>query len=222
MTHSYKILLIDDDPSFRAVVAKFLGVTHAVESAENLQAATQALKSRSFDLVLLDRGLPDGDGISLIPTIKKSSPTTAIIVITGNVDFNSLTKCIFAGADDYVIKSENTVPELFVRIPVVVNNVSLRLKTESSQNSYELQIPQSTSEFTPENYKSFMQEAEKAYLSAALHSCNGDASHVARSVGLGKSTIFKKISELGLGRKSRPRPSPEFNCNQVEVPHEKT
>jgi DNA-binding NtrC family response regulator len=205
MTRSYKILLIEDDTAFRSVVVKFLGVNNAIETAANLKEATKALNADTFDIVILDKGLPDGDGIGLIPEIKKKTPATAIIVVTADVEFNSVTKCILAGADDYVIKSDNTVPELFVRIPVVINNVQNKLKNHSGL-APDLNIPRNLADLTPESYQTFMQNAERAYLAAALVACQGDAALVARTIGIGKSTIFKKISELGIDRRSRPRP----------------
>ena len=205
MRPNHKILLVEDEFSLRATLVKYLGVQFDVEAVENLAGARAALAANTFDVVLLDKGLPDGDGISLIPEIKGNSPTTAVVVMTGDAEFNSVIKCIGAGADDYIVKSGNTVPELFVRIPVAIDHAQLKARNLVAGIAPELKLPWTAASATKEAYSSFMNSAEKAFLSAALKLFDGDAVQTANSIGLAKSTIFKKISELGISRKALER-----------------
>ena len=201
----YKILLIEDEFSLRTVVRKYLGVQFEIEAVESMAGARSALLAGQFDVVLLDKGLPDGDGIMLIPEIKSKWPETAVVVMTGDAEFNSAIKCIAAGADDYVVKSDNIVQELFVRIPVAINHARLKVSNLAAGYAPELKLPWAAAEATKEAYSEFMNNAEKAFLSAALKIFNGDAVQTATSIGLAKSTIFKKISELGISRRALER-----------------
>lgn len=124
MKTNFKILLVEDMASFRDAVSQLLGVYNDVEEAGDLASARQKLLSHTFDVIILDKSLPDGKGISLIPEIKIGHPNAVIIILTSDSDFNSVKHCIALGADDYVIKSENIVPDLLIRIPVAVSKAA--------------------------------------------------------------------------------------------------
>ena len=66
-----KLLLVEDMESFRGAVSQLLGVYNDVEEAGDLATARRALHKNSYDVVILDKGLPDGDGIDLISEIKE-------------------------------------------------------------------------------------------------------------------------------------------------------
>jgi response regulator of citrate/malate metabolism len=60
------ILIIEDDISLQLSLKKYLGVIHEVTVVGSIE---ETLKSKKFELVLLDKGLPDGNGLELIPQI---------------------------------------------------------------------------------------------------------------------------------------------------------
>lgn len=131
MKSNLKILLVEDSEAFRGAVSQMLGVYNDVEEAGSLKEAREALHKSAFDVVILDKGLPDGDGISLISEIKESNPNCVVIVLTSDSDFSSVKHCIARGADDYVIKSENIIPDLLVRIPVAVSKAASQRRLET-------------------------------------------------------------------------------------------
>jgi len=128
-----EILLIEDDPDFREQVGKLLGVYNDISQASSLAEARALLQSKPkrFDVVLLDKNLPDGDGLSIIPEIKSLSQQTVVIVLTGDNNFNLVQKCLEAGASDYLYKSENIVPDLLVRIPMALSRALLEIRSAS-------------------------------------------------------------------------------------------
>jgi DNA-binding response OmpR family regulator len=80
------ILIVDDEPVIRRVAQLALAAAgHEVVEAEDTASADQLIHStsRPFDLVLLDRTLPDGEGTALIPLIRRDSPETRILVVSG-------------------------------------------------------------------------------------------------------------------------------------------
>jgi DNA-binding NtrC family response regulator len=117
--------------SFRGAVTQLLGVYNDVDEAIDLATARKALQSKVYDVVILDKGLPDGDGMSLISEIKTSTPNAVVIMLTSDSDFSSVKHCMSRGADDYVVKSENVVPDLLVRIPFAVSRAASNNKLES-------------------------------------------------------------------------------------------
>lgn len=124
MKSNFKILLVEDMESFREAVSQMLGIYNDLDSVGNLSDARFQLKISNYDVVLLDKGLPDGDGKTLISEIKSTSPNTVVIVLTSDSDFSSVKECIQLGADDYVVKSDNIIPDLLVRIPVAVSKAA--------------------------------------------------------------------------------------------------
>ena len=80
MKSDFKILLVEDMESFRGAVVQMLGVYNDVDEAGSVAEARKKLQSGAYDVVLLDKGLPDGDGKSLISEIKAFCPNTVVIV----------------------------------------------------------------------------------------------------------------------------------------------
>ena len=99
-----EILLIEDDAQIRRFLRASLGadqykVTEALTAAEGIAQAT----ARMPDLILLDLGLPDGDGLDVIRHIRESSQTPIIVLSARGRDADKIAALDF-GADDYVPK----------------------------------------------------------------------------------------------------------------------
>ncbi len=99
-----RILLIEDN---EAIV---MGLKYLLESehyechvAENSKTAREALKNKNYDLILLDVGLPDGNGFTLCEEIKTKNDVP-IIFLTAKDEENDVVKGFDLGADDYIIK----------------------------------------------------------------------------------------------------------------------
>lgn len=108
----------------REAVSQLLGVYSDVVEAGCLTAARGELSRGEFDVVVLDKHLPDGDGIELLREIKSDYPNTAVIMLTSDADMGSIKYCVSRGADDYVIKTDNVVPDLLVRLPIAVSKAA--------------------------------------------------------------------------------------------------
>jgi len=127
--HDLDILVVEDDAMFRDQVVKLLGVYNDVTEATSLSEARNHLRQKRFDVVLLDKQLPDGDGLALIPEVAQQSQQTAVIVITGDDNRSFVQKAIDAGASDYLVKSANPVPDLLVRIPKAISRKLLEMRS---------------------------------------------------------------------------------------------
>ncbi|MDD2760305.1 MAG: response regulator, partial [Methylomonas sp.] len=76
------ILQVEDEPDVRKIVELILTDTADVVAVASLQEARQQLIRQHFDLVLLDVGLPDGSGLTLLPEIKQRHPSTAVVIFS--------------------------------------------------------------------------------------------------------------------------------------------
>ncbi|NHA70299.1 response regulator transcription factor [Phycicoccus flavus] len=101
MTH---VLVIEDDSAIRSSLVRSLSERgHAVSSAANGLAGLQQALDQTPDVVLLDLGLPDLDGHSLL-TMLRAVRDTPVIVVTARDDDPSVVAALDNGADDYVVK----------------------------------------------------------------------------------------------------------------------
>jgi two-component system response regulator AtoC len=102
---SATVLLVEDEPTLRRAVAMRLGREGwIVVEASTGQEGLEALETAGIDLVLLDQGLPDGDGADLVSRIRDISPDTVVIVLTGNLSVASAVRAIQQGAYNYLTK----------------------------------------------------------------------------------------------------------------------
>jgi len=97
--------IVDDDAAIREPLRIYFE-EHGLPVAECASAADlmQVLVSRNVALVLLDIGLPDTDGLSLLPRIVDQHPDTAVVMLTGVADLRVVLDCIRKGATDYLSK----------------------------------------------------------------------------------------------------------------------
>jgi len=105
------ILLVDDDPGDRRLVELALEksrqpVKFALETAGSLTECLEHLKNNKFDLLLLDLGLPDSQGLETVDKVSKACPQTPIVVLTGLADEEAGVEAIKRGASDYLVKSK--------------------------------------------------------------------------------------------------------------------
>lgn len=88
---------------------------YAVDIGRSMTEAVQAARSSAFELILLDRRLPEGDGLSLLPDLRKLQPGVRVIVLSAMDTLDETVTGLDAGADDYLIKPFRA-PELLARI----------------------------------------------------------------------------------------------------------
>ncbi len=107
ITEKISIMLVDDHTLFRSGLKMLLEKQNdmaVVSENASATAAIQALAKEKADLVLMDIGLPDLDGLEATRLIKKQYPELKIIVLTMHNDEPYLLKALEAGASGYVLK----------------------------------------------------------------------------------------------------------------------
>lgn len=110
-----KVLLVEDDRRIRVEVMAALA-SEGIETEVALDAAgAAAMLDHDHELVVLDRGLPDGDGLALVAQIHARRPGLPVLVLTARDDPSERVRGLEAGADDYVVKPFHTA-ELIARV----------------------------------------------------------------------------------------------------------
>jgi two-component system KDP operon response regulator KdpE len=109
------ILVVDDEPPIRRLLRTTLAVhRYEVQEAANAAQAIEAVRTGKPDVVILDLGLPDRDGLEVIAEIRALSPVP-ILVLSSRDDERGKVAALDAGADDYVTKPFGA-EELMARI----------------------------------------------------------------------------------------------------------
>jgi len=98
------ILVVDDDHGVREALETALSTRYQVHTAATASAALDALAAHQFDLILLDYRLPDLLGTSVLQTIKRFFPSTAVILMTGFGTEDVAVQALRGGARDYIRK----------------------------------------------------------------------------------------------------------------------
>ncbi|MDD2878050.1 MAG: response regulator transcription factor [Acidiphilium sp.] len=110
-----RLLLAEDNARVAALIAEGLGDEgFALDWFGTLGDARHALETIRYDLVLLDLGMPDGDGVAFVRAVRRSQNVTPILVITARSGLDDRVTGLDAGADDYLIKPFE-IPELAAR-----------------------------------------------------------------------------------------------------------
>lgn len=100
-----KILVIDDDPGMCSMMSrKIKSMGHEIECAYTVKEGLGKTGETIFDVIFLDVSLPDGNGLELLPKIRKIAPETQVIIITGLGDHEGAEQAIKNGAWDYIEK----------------------------------------------------------------------------------------------------------------------
>ena len=114
------ILVVDDDKRLRELIKDYLNDKNLdVYLCEDFLEAKEIISFISFDIIILDRMMPSGDGINLIEIIKNKSDTPVIMLTAMGQDSNRI-EGLKTGADDYLSKPFDP-EELYLRINNLLN-----------------------------------------------------------------------------------------------------
>lgn len=110
-----KILIIEDEKRFAQTLKNQLKLEYAVDLAFSAEEGKRLIKVYDYDLVILDIGLPDKDGISLCADFRACGIKSPVLMLTGEFAVDTKVRALDTGADDYLVKPFN-IAELKARI----------------------------------------------------------------------------------------------------------
>lgn len=136
MNNNYNILVVEDDAPVRNLITTTLKANeYKFITAANGSDAIMSAVSHNPDIVLLDLGLPDMDGVDVIEKIRSWS-NVPIIVISARSEISDKIEALDAGADDYLTKPFS-VEELLARLRVTLRRLSVVSEQSSSASVFE-------------------------------------------------------------------------------------
>jgi PAS domain S-box-containing protein len=110
MNEKLRILIVEDNPADADFIHEMLPqagpLNFQVESVQRLSEALARLADGGFDLVLLDLGLPDSQGLQTFYTLQKAAPDVPVVVLTGNDDQDLAVAAMREGAQDFLVKGQ--------------------------------------------------------------------------------------------------------------------
>ncbi|RUO22647.1 DNA-binding response regulator [Aliidiomarina iranensis] len=114
-----RVLLIEDHPSLsEAMVHAIARAGYAVDHAATVKLASQMAEITDYALIILDLGLPDGDGLELLPKLRKQG-SVPVIILTAREELSARLAGLDGGADDYIVKPVE-MSELLARCRAVL------------------------------------------------------------------------------------------------------
>jgi DNA-binding response OmpR family regulator len=121
-----RILLVEDDTMIGESVLDLLRAEHyAVDWVKDGEMAETALRTQTYDLVLLDLGLPRRDGLSVLRALRARKERIPVLIATARDSVQQRIEGLDAGADDYVLKPYD-LDELLARIRALLRRASGR------------------------------------------------------------------------------------------------
>lgn len=100
-----RVLLVEDDPNLSVAIRRLLRKEgHVVDLADSLRMARAAITDHPYEVVLLDRMLPDGEGTALIFHAREAGVRTRFLILSALGDIRERVEGLDLGADDYIVK----------------------------------------------------------------------------------------------------------------------
>lgn len=143
MNGEIRVLQVDDDEIdvklAKRALAKYTGSTKFnVESASTLADTLAHLKNNQYDVVLLDLGLPDSNGIETVQKVAQVNPNIPIVVLTGLEDEQTGLSAIQNGAADYLVKGPAMETSLVKTVLYAIERKKAAEKLHESQQMLQL------------------------------------------------------------------------------------
>ncbi|MDM7853534.1 response regulator transcription factor [Cellulomonas alba] len=109
------LLLVEDDRTLGPLLAEALGDAYEVVLVRDSHSALHVTLTQHPDLLVVDRGLPDGDGIDLVRRLRRAGVGAPVLVLTARGTLADRVDGLDAGAEDYLVKPFE-LPELLARL----------------------------------------------------------------------------------------------------------
>lgn len=142
---SYKVLVVDDEPNIQT----FIRISLTAEGfeyigAENVKTAKHYIATKAPHVIILDLGLPDGEGMSLLTSLRQTSKTP-VLILTARDQEDEKIRLLEAGANDYLSKPFG-INELIARIKVLVRDLICEAALEDTLRFGPLTLTKSTNQ----------------------------------------------------------------------------
>lgn len=198
------ILIVEDDLTFATALRTWLTKKgFAVSLASSCTKAREEMTQQQYDIVLSDLRLPDEDGTSLFPWIKKNATGTPIIIMTNYADIQSAVNAMKHGASDYISKPVRP-EELLKKIEEAIEPKEISNNTVEQDST----TPPSTNEFI----EGCSDAAHRLYKYVSLVAPTPMSVLINGASGTGKEFVAKRIHQLS---KRSNKPFIAIDCGSI-------
>lgn len=133
-----RVLVVEDEPAIARQLRHALeGAGYAVDEAAEGGRADFLVQTTSYDALVLDLGLPQVDGMTLLQRWRQAGIATPVLVLTARTSWHEKVQGIDAGADDYVSKPFET-EEVLARVRALIRRAAGQLTTELTHGAVRL------------------------------------------------------------------------------------
>ena len=183
-----RILIVDDEKENNEIIKDILeDVNYHAVLASSANEAKTIVAVEDFDLVLLDVWMPGQDGMSLLEEWIIDGFDTPIVMMSGHAEPSDIVRALKLGAVDFLKKP------LHDFLPIVRNILKPQKQSVSSQEvsgiDYSLKLKEARNLF------------ERQYLLHHLSLNNSNIATVAEKAGLERTTLYRKLKDLGIDKK---------------------
>ena len=181
------ILIIDDEIINAETMKDTLeDVNYSVVLAADAAQAKTIVKIQSFDLVMMDVWMPGQDGMSLLEEWMHGDFSTPVVMMSGHAEHQDVVKAIRLGAVDFLKKPLHDILPLVRKI---LSEQATQLENRLSGIDFDLPLKAARNIF------------EKQYFNHHLQENNHNIAKVAELAGLERTTLYRKLKDLGIDKK---------------------
>ena len=145
MNNRVSILVVDDEEPVRKLLTTYLSTDHDCIAAASADEACLLMSHSRFNLVLSDINMPGASGIELCQYVKKVSPETAVVMVSGMTDIQCAIESMRQGAFDYVTKPFG-LPQLTMVVDRALRYQALLAARRQYEDSLEIAVRERTAE----------------------------------------------------------------------------
>jgi DNA-binding NtrC family response regulator len=183
-----KILIIDDEKDNTEIIKDILeDVSYTTMLARGAAEAKAILAANDFDLILMDVWMPGQDGISLLSEWHSEGFNTPVVMMSGHAEPSDIVRAMKLGAVDFLKKP------LHDFLPILRNIMTREEPKQEAQNvsgiDFSLKLKEARNIF------------ESQYLLHHLSSNDNNIAVVAEIAGLERTTLYRKLKDLGIDKK---------------------
>ena len=183
-----KILIIDDEKDNTEIIKDILeDVSYTTMLARSAAEAKAVLAANDFDLILMDVWMPGQDGISLLSEWHSEGFNTPVVMMSGHAEPSDIVRAMKLGAVDFLKKP------LHDFLPILRNIMTLEEPEQKAQHvsgiDFSLKLKEARNIF------------ESQYLLHHLSSNDNNIAIVAEIAGLERTTLYRKLKDLGIDKK---------------------
>ena len=152
-----RLLIVDDEPELRSILADFLGEMYECVQVESAEAALIEITRQQFSIVITDVNLAGMSGLDMIPLIAARSPQTVVMAISGRQSLDDAIRALRTGAFDYIVKPFD-LPQVETAVRRAVEHYELQI----IKRRYDLHLEELVAQRTTE-LDHALEEVEHSY-----------------------------------------------------------